>query len=115
MVLQSKVFLITLLQKFTPFLSKKKTFIRRVKSVSQQVVKSIHSIKVKKGSDDGLGSSEMDESFESSGKNSPPVEEIEDGCPKSGEMTQTDAMRLFTKIPFPEPRRVIKLRPRVLG
>jgi hypothetical protein len=31
---------------------------------------------------------------------------------KRNEVTQSDAMRLFTKIPFPEPRRVIHIRER---
>lgn len=33
---------------------------------------------------------------------------------KGVEITQTEAMRLFTKIPFPVPRRVIHIKPRGL-
>jgi hypothetical protein len=40
--------------------------------------------------------------------------DIEAGDTKDAEITQTEAMRLFTKIPFPVPKRVIHIKPRTL-
>jgi hypothetical protein len=41
------------------------------------------------------------------------LEDIENGETKDPEITQREAMSLFTKIPFPVPKRVIHIKPRV--
>ena len=97
MVMQSKVFLICLLQKYSPLMCKKKTIIRRF---SESVRKRMSHNGSKEG--EGQSSSEDD------------MDDSDDLKPELAEMTQTRAMRLFTKLPFPEPKRVTKLRPRVL-
>lgn len=83
--------MIVLLQKYSPFLSKKRTLIRRVReAVSEQFSKS----------------------FKSNGADLDRSVDLEIGACSSKEVTQNEAMRLFTKIPFPEPRRVIQLKSR---
>eukprot|EP00540_Astrosyne_radiata_P017180 CAMPEP_0116839396 /NCGR_PEP_ID=MMETSP0418-20121206/9746_1 /TAXON_ID=1158023 /ORGANISM="Astrosyne radiata, Strain 13vi08-1A" /LENGTH=673 /DNA_ID=CAMNT_0004469507 /DNA_START=92 /DNA_END=2113 /DNA_ORIENTATION=+ len=113
MVLQSKVFVAVLLQRCTPFLSRKRTIIRRIKtalSVSR------------------FSSSSEDRADEETGTTpacTPPpepamsldhassVDTIWEASKRLGGSTQTEAMKLFTKIPFPEPRRVLNVRERV--
>jgi hypothetical protein len=108
MVLQSKVFLLVLLQKYSPSLTKKNTLIRRVKA---SLTHSFTSLK-KLGSDEEHSHGDAPSS---PGIPKNLVVDLECGVLKSGgEMTQTEAMRLFTKIPFPVPRRVIHIRPRGL-
>jgi hypothetical protein len=96
MVLQSKVFLISMLQKFTPLVSKKKTFIRRIKSSAKAMTSSFH----RKRLDDSKTNGTLEEDVELAIWEAP--------C-------QPDFQAQFTKTPFPEPRRVIKIRPRVLA
>ena len=39
-------------------------------------------------------------------------DDLEEGDALASDISPSEAMRLFTKIPFPEPKRVIKLRQR---
>jgi hypothetical protein len=118
MVLQSKVFLIVALQKFSPIVSKRRTFIRRVKQAVSEMALSRNGLKTRDRTEhtSGVESSSVDMSSISDGEVSPPESsiDIEGGDSLAGEMTPREAMRLFTKIPFPEPKRVIQLRPRTL-
>jgi hypothetical protein len=178
MVLQTKVFLVTALLSFTPCLTKKRTFIRRVRSAAVSVGQTLSTPvrlsrknlmdssgrSIRKGSrntkpappGEGSLSGVVDLdippppppppsswSIASSGSGSvskpmpasssvtsasPPhsprpllvnrvpttstAQDLEGGCCAT-EMVPKEAMRLFTKIPFPEPRRIIHLRPRI--
>ena len=135
MVLQSKVFLICMMQKFTPVISKKITFIRRVRTRVQGVSQSIiHNPVVDtirhnpvvgsfRRSSHNLGgptrpcSQQSFKSKDFDGSQSPSGD-LE--APAAAEDTpwevppQPDFMAHFTKTPFPEPRRVINIRPRIL-
>jgi hypothetical protein len=103
MVMQSKVFIVTLLQRFEPQISKKRTFIRRVKD-------SIH-----RGHHRDKSASQNSASDLESGM----TKENTSGCCSSvfgseifpgktdKDLTTSEAMRLFTKIPFPEPRVIL--------
>lgn len=111
MVLQSKVFIAVLCQRFTPFLSRKRTFIRKLKTalkktnlaeermakpvVEHDEVSSLYA--------ESASSLEDDRCF-----NDVDLSESK-AC---GETTQAAAMKLFDKIPFPEPRRVLNVRER---
>lgn len=97
MVLQSKVLLAVLLQRFTPFLSSKTTFMRILKTA---VFKSRRII-------DGDGHEEIS-SITTEAANSIPSHPSE-RRPRHGEVSQKEAMDLFDKIPFPEPRREMHL------
>ena len=104
MVLQSKVFLICLLQKFVPVVSKKKTFIRRVRTGVKDIIQHnalMESIRnFQSPSTRNLGS---------------PASVDDEEAPFACDVPpQPDFMAHFTKTPFPEPRRVIKIRPRVI-
>lgn len=115
MVLQTKVFVAVLLQRCSPFLSKKRNFITKVKDVF-----------VGKPKTDSLGDSENSEDHDdeidvSSTLNHDAVPSVSKWTQRTvmsrsismqEETTQTQAMKLFTKIPFPEPRRVINVRER---
>lgn len=148
MVLQSKVFLVCMLQKFAPVVSKKKTFIRRVRSQVKEFGKSIRSIPPELGRsirgsasfrrgeverskyDEGVDSfrrgkqeaeNGLSRSFHAPGSRAfttagPPMSGDEELCelPPPPDPPQPDFMAHFTKTPFPEPRRVIKIRPRVM-
>ncbi len=112
MVLQSKVFLAVLLQRFSPYLSKRRTFIRRVTEVLTCSVRPKESVescsvgKVQGESMDPIQSLQTSDDFRQ-------AESLDQtASSKRNEVTQSDAMRLFTKIPFPEPRRVIHIRER---
>jgi hypothetical protein len=124
MVLQTKVFLIVVLQNYTPFLSTKRTFIRRVQSA-------IHKQFNRKVDNQSKSSNLCERSFDmecghGGGYSAPPSPpstpkrggSINRECNDSLSGTKDDepeeslAMKLFTGIPFPEPRRVINIRPR---
>jgi hypothetical protein len=124
MVLQTKVFLIVLLQNYSPFLSTKRTFIRRVQSA-------IHKQFNRKVDNQSKSSNLCRRSFDlecgsGGGCSAPPSlpstpqrgGSINKDCnfsmpeTKDGEPEESLAMKLFTGIPFPEPRRVINIRPR---
>jgi hypothetical protein len=113
MVLQSKVFLIVLLQKYSPSLTKRKTLIRRVKTA---MTRSWHGTKHERAASLFPGGTvDVDEVEDASAAGQPSSQEdIEIGETKDAEITQTEAMRLFTKIPFPVPKRVIHIKPRIL-
>jgi hypothetical protein len=125
MVMQSKVFLITVLRRFTPMTSKKRTFIRRVKSAVAEKILQSPLIRSKMCSsktgedwpdnnheDPHLNHTDGNHFFRSQNFSDDP----ETGCSRMedtvGGVTSVDAMRLFTKIPFPEPRKVVHLTPR---
>jgi len=143
MVLQCKVFLIVTLQKYSPLLSKKRTFIRRVKNVVSHLNRSSKKLQHATPHKDGLNSSRSTSDFShgdvtsvssaaaavgggptsSTGggyttpdrrlsRNSSFADLESAATTLEGEISQTQAMRMFTKLPFPEPRRVIYLRSR---
>ncbi|GAX21367.1 hypothetical protein FisN_12Lh069 [Fistulifera solaris] len=114
MVLQCKVFLVVTLRNYAPTVSKRNTFIRRVKSAvsfrkSQHVETPEASLRswagltdVAEGSNHSIG-----------------AWDVEDGPAAAADqsnhrMTPSEALKQFTKIPFPEPKRVIQLKPRGL-
>jgi hypothetical protein len=112
MVLQCKVFLIVTLRNYAPIVSKRNTFIRRVKSAvsfrkSQPAETPEASLRSCAGFTDvaeGSNHSTWD---------------VEDGPAAAADqshhrMTPSEALKRFTKIPFPEPKRVIQLKPRGL-
>jgi hypothetical protein len=109
MVMQSKVFIIALLQRFEPHISKKRTFIRRVKDAMQKT----HSQREKSTSH--VSADEVESGMANqrpsisacSGVDS----EIFPGK-KNNDLTTSEAMRLYTKIPFPEPRVVLHVNER---
>jgi cytochrome P450 len=113
MVLQSKVFVAVLLQRCSPFLSKKRTFIRRVKDVFVGKSKTENL-----GDSDNSDDDEMDVSSIHDHNAGPSVSKwtqetvLSRSISTQAETTQTQAMKLFTKVPFPEPRRVINVRER---
>ena len=121
MVLQSKVFLIALLQKFTPVLSMRKNLIRRVQT---KVVKSVRDFRSRRQSGTHMDPylSDMDVSAHSLRSMNGASESFSSPMPTviqtldntRGNVSQSEAMSMFTKTPFPEPRRVIHLRPRSL-
>jgi len=104
MALQSKVFIITMLQRFSPHISRKRTFIRRVKerlTITKGESSSADSLDLEMGvspkSDSGLNKSHKRCSSHDSSKS------LGDDSNRR-ELTTSEAMKLFTKIPFPEPR-----------
>jgi hypothetical protein len=114
MVLQSKIFVAVLLQKFSPFLSKKRTFIRKLKTAvltktrhtdESSSLKHVHNTKHEEVSSVYA---------ESAGSLEDARHVIPDAVQskRHGETTQSEAMKLFDKIPFPEPRRVLNVRER---
>ena len=107
MVLQSKVFIISLLQRFSPHISKKRSFIRRVKErlSIRGDSSSVNSDDLELGLSDRKASS-CDSSIQSIGVDG--IKSIGvDEC-----LTTTEAMKLFTKIPFPEPRLALHVNDR---
>lgn len=108
MVLQSKVFLICMLQKFTPVVSKKKTFIRRVRTQVKDIAQSIKQNPVITPVMESFRFQASSRQFQS------PSGDEEGGDMAWDVPPPPDFMAHFTKTPFPEPRRVIKIRPRVM-
>lgn len=156
MVLQTKAFLITTLLKYSPYSSKKRTLIRRVKcavshSISRSKRKNSNRTAIPKpascpttpdtsehdavppsapltpdrkisgGSSSSVTNDNNDYKIADTRYNyttpvhhnhnhpGTPIDDVETGS-RTEEVSQTQAMKLFTKIPFPEPRRVIYLR-----
>lgn len=107
MVLQSKVFLICLLQKFVPVVSKKRTFIRRIRTGVKGMVQ--HNALM-----ESIRNFQSPSSKQFSTTPSPSVDDLEAQSCDWEVPPQPDFMAHFTKTPFPEPRRVIKIRPRVI-
>ena len=104
MVLQTKVFLTVTLRKFSPFVSKRRTFIRRVK---QSINDMRSNRRLVQEDTDGNESSSLEVSLTDLDGYDP------EECDRSEQdLTPQAVMKLFTKIPFPEPRRVIRLRHR---
>lgn len=118
MVLQTKIFLITLLSKFTPYSSKRRTFINRVKSAVKQSFRGSVSIDIEQiqlfGSDPPQ--TILEETVTPQNESLPRVPlDLERGYSSSiASVTPVEAMSMFTKIPFPEPRRVTYLHQREL-
>jgi hypothetical protein len=120
LVLQCKVFLAVLLQQYSPFISKKRTFLRRVKAA---IDKSIRSGMTRKRSDSPspmtppsgapLSRSTTPDDLEyHPGGGSNYSSALGRGGREASAMVQLDIGHLFNKLPFPEPRRGISLRPR---
>jgi hypothetical protein len=105
MVMQSKVFIITLLQRFEPQISKKRTFIRRVKDA---IHKGHHRDKSASQISTGDIESGMTKENTSGCCSSVFGSEIFPGKTNK-DLTTSEALRLFTKIPFPEPRVVLHI------
>jgi hypothetical protein len=114
MVLQCKVFLIVTLRNYAPTVSKRNTFIRRVKSaVSFRKIQHAETPEASLRSWAGL-TDVAEGSNHSIG-----AWDVEDGPVTAADqsnhrMTPSEALKRFTKIPFPEPKRVIQLKPRGL-
>lgn len=128
MVLQCKVFLVVLLQKYSPTMSKKRTFIRRVraaidKSISTRITSKRSDSSLENGgttgevltvnrsrshSPDSSHRSDVEEGRANDSRHNDPV--LRSNFESSA--LHLDVGRLFTKLPFPEPRRVISIRPR---
>lgn len=114
MVLQSKVFLIVLLQKYSPSLTKRKTLIRRMKTAMTQSWNGPkHEVAPSLFLSGTVDVDEIDDAWAAGQPSS--LEDIENGETNDPEISQTEAMRLFTKIPFPVPKRVIHIKPRILS
>lgn len=112
MVVQSKIFIATLLQRFTPFLSRKRTFIRKLRTalkktrMAEEHVKKYNDEQKEEVSSlyaESASSVEDSRNFKSN--------ELSESK-ECGDTTQAAAMKLFDKIPFPEPRRVLNVRER---
>jgi hypothetical protein len=111
MVLQSKVFIAVLCQRFTPFLSRKRTFIRKLKTAlkksklaEERMAKPVHEQEEVSSLYAESASSHEDARY----FNDAELSESK----KCGATTQAAALKLFDKIPFPEPRRVLNVRER---
>lgn len=113
MVLQSKVFIAVLLQRCSPFLSKKRTVIRRVKEVLRMSI-SHGNLEEKEEEEEVVNNASIHgEASRAEHKSKITASEsMVSLSNRSKETSQTEAMKLFTKIPFPEPRRVINVRER---
>lgn len=124
MVMQTKVFIVVLLQRFEPHISRKRTFIRRVadrlhKSSRTSDSISVHNSKGEMTADDDLeaavpvvrNDSGSQHSVRSGKASELEMAEIFPGK-KDSEVTGVEAMKLFTKIPFPEPKVVLHVRKR---
>jgi hypothetical protein len=108
MVLQTKVYLVTVLRKYTPLPSKRRTLLHRVSSAVRQ---SINGSKAKMQLDVTREfvrpQREPTPSLRSS------FSDLERGQGTSSlRVTPSDAMAMFTKIPFPEPIRATYLQER---
>jgi hypothetical protein len=103
MVLQSKTFIAVLLQKYSPFLSKKRTFFRKLRSA------------IKKGESASIpansSSPEISSIYAESSRSYQFADESE-VTKDLDDTTQSEAMKLFHKVPFPEPRRVLNITER---
>jgi hypothetical protein len=105
MVLQSKVFIVTLLQRFSPHISKKRTFIRRVRE----------RLSVSRASSADLSDHDLEMGLSPKRNVSSSCDSSVDGSNDSHhhrELTTVEAMKLFTKIPFPEPRLALHVNDR---
>jgi len=117
MVLQTKIFLVVTLQKYTPLLSKKRTLLRRVKVA---VNRSIRDMRTRIGSESAApgeaplarptSNLRSSSTASTSRLSSDQPGNSSTDAPKA--VSQRQAMEMFTKLPFPEPRRVTYLRPR---
>jgi hypothetical protein len=118
MVLQTKVFLIVFLQNHSPFVSRRKTFIRKVQMA---INKSISH--VRKSSTDGSfggtlpnaksADSLVDLELGASIPSTPPRNATASGATtptKGKDEHDRNEELLFTRVPFPEPRRAIHMR-----
>ena len=131
LVMQTKVFIVVSLQRFSPFLSKRTTFYRKVKSAlrvgvsvhpkspgrrrsTSMVQKELSTDKDDDGNDDDNNNIEVSsvEGESSSHGSTTRMHKIWDSSRQLGDTTQSAAMKLFTKIPFPEPRRVLNVQDR---
>jgi hypothetical protein len=113
MVLQCKVFLAVMLQQYSPFISKKRTFFRRMKAA---IDKSLKSGMMHRRSESPSPS--VPRPVNLSRSTTPDDLELQGSFHGSGLGRGASAAKpleignFFTKLPFPEPRRGISLRPR---
>jgi hypothetical protein len=109
MVMQSKVFIIRLLQRFEPHISKKRTFIRRVKEA-------IHiSHGRRETSSSHFSADEVESGMANQQASTSACSDVDSELfpgKKDNDLTTSEAMRLYTKIPFPEPRVVLHVNER---
>lgn len=119
LVLQCKVFLAVVLQHYSPFMSKKRTFLRRVKAAIDKSLKSGTAYK----RSDSWSPSTPPSGVPLSRTTTPDDLEHQPGggsnysssAGRGGREAATvhlEISHLFNKLPFPEPRRGISLRPR---
>jgi hypothetical protein len=115
LVLQCKVFLAVLLQHYSPFVSKKRTFLRRVKAAIDKSIKS----GMTRNRSDSPSPMTPPSGAPLSRSTTPDDLEYNPGRSTFGRggratsaMVQLEISHLFNKLPFPEPRRGISLRPR---
>jgi len=108
MVLQTKVFLMVALQRYSPTISKRRTFIRRVREKLPR--QTTHGSSTTAASATVLPAPQAmkrDETTDGFESDCSEVHGTDDS------LRPTDALKLFTKIPFPEPKRVVRLTRRV--
>lgn len=119
LVLQCKVFLAVVLQQYSPFISRKRTFLRRVKAA---IDKSLKSEMTRKRSDSPSPSTppsgaHLSRSTTPDDSDYHPGDgnyssSVGRGGRVASATVQLEISHLFNKLPFPEPRRGISLRPR---
>jgi hypothetical protein len=112
MVLQCKVFLAVVLQQYSPQISRRRTFFRRVKAA---IDKSLKSGVMSRRSESPSPSAPSPLNL----SRSPTPDDLElqgaangAGLGRGAAAKHLEVGNLFTKIPFPEPRRGVSLRPR---
>jgi hypothetical protein len=110
MVLQTKIFLVVLLQNYTPSVSKKRTFMRKV----HEAVSKSFTLRQSDESGNQLPPIKSIRSIESAlcALNIEAGEEDTASPTKRHKDKTEKPERLFTRIPFPEPRRVIHFHAR---
>jgi hypothetical protein len=113
MVLQTKIFLICTLRRYTPQVQKKKTLLRRVTKALSNRKSSLQSPS-KDDSTNNDSSRHFSDLPDESGMESDDDDDVfrSDSLRGVSELSQVGAMELFSKIPFPEPRRVVFLKSR---
>ena len=108
LVLQTKIFLIVLLRQFSPFVFKRRTIIRRVQSAIHNSFR--RTLLIGKMNHSPVGLVDIESCEESSVSGDDVASSPRARSPHRSE--DSLGMKLFTPIPFPEPKRVIHIRPR---
>jgi hypothetical protein len=125
MVLQTKVFLVVLLQNYSPFVSRRKIFIRRVQCAINKPIRHMRTPSADASMlasctiphNRSAGSLKELELGTTLAAASSPGKNASDIPPPPVSKSTRDAhdkneMLLFTRVPFPEPRRAVHMRPR---